>query len=92
MSAAAIEVENVSKLQWTLPGSRYLHFCLKPHIHMFESQAALHRHFGVCLYAVDSLRQLAMKFLEKEELSNYAFQVEFLKPLQVSGPLSCPQF
>ncbi|KAG6490245.1 hypothetical protein ZIOFF_051530 [Zingiber officinale] len=29
---------------------------------------------------MDSLRQLAMKFLEREELANYNFQNEFLKP------------
>eukprot|EP00698_Gefionella_okellyi_P024701 TRINITY_DN878_c0_g1_i2.p1 TRINITY_DN878_c0_g1~~TRINITY_DN878_c0_g1_i2.p1 ORF type:complete len:1588 (+),score=410.80 TRINITY_DN878_c0_g1_i2:68-4831(+) len=34
----------------------------------------------VAQYAIDSLRQLAMKFLEKEELANYQFQKEFLKP------------
>jgi len=33
-------------------------------------------------YSVDSLRQLATKFLEKEELLNYQFQREFLKPFQ----------
>jgi hypothetical protein len=29
----------------------------------------------VAMYAVDSLRQLAMKFLERDELANYTFQV-----------------
>eukprot|EP01119_Soliformovum_irregulare_P013394 TRINITY_DN3553_c0_g1_i7.p1 TRINITY_DN3553_c0_g1~~TRINITY_DN3553_c0_g1_i7.p1 ORF type:complete len:1701 (-),score=587.09 TRINITY_DN3553_c0_g1_i7:49-5151(-) len=37
----------------------------------------------LAMYAIDSLRQLAMKFLEKNELSNYQFQKEFLKPFEV---------
>lgn len=32
------------------------------------------------MYAVDSLRQLSTKFLEKGELLNFAFQRDFLKP------------
>ena len=32
------------------------------------------------LFAIDSLRQLALKFLSKPELENYHFQSEFLKP------------
>ena len=39
-----------------------------------------HENLSIALYAVDSLRQLAMKFLEKGELHNYQFQREFLKP------------
>lgn len=34
------------------------------------------------MYAIDSLKQLAMKFLEKNELANYHFQKEFLKPFE----------
>lgn len=37
----------------------------------------------VAMYAVDSLRQLAMKFLERDELANYNFQNDFLKPFVV---------
>lgn len=36
----------------------------------------------IAMYAVDSLKQLAMKFLEKNELTNYQFQKEFLKPFE----------
>ena len=36
----------------------------------------------VSMYAIDSLKQLAMKFLEKEELAHYHFQKEFLKPFE----------
>eukprot|EP00005_Dracoamoeba_jomungandri_P009246 CAMPEP_0174272842 /NCGR_PEP_ID=MMETSP0439-20130205/52542_1 /TAXON_ID=0 /ORGANISM="Stereomyxa ramosa, Strain Chinc5" /LENGTH=1663 /DNA_ID=CAMNT_0015363635 /DNA_START=248 /DNA_END=5239 /DNA_ORIENTATION=- len=42
-----------------------------------------HKNLSVSMYAIDSLRQLAMKFLEKEELSSYHFQKDFLKPFEV---------
>jgi len=42
-----------------------------------------HPNIRVCMYAIDSLRQLAMKFLEKDELSNYNFQADFLRPFEV---------
>jgi hypothetical protein len=35
------------------------------------------------MYALDSLRQLARKFLEKGELGNYQFQKDFLKPFEI---------
>lgn len=35
------------------------------------------------MYAVDSLRQLSMKFLERDELANYTFQNDFLKPFVI---------
>jgi hypothetical protein len=38
---------------------------------------------SVAIFAVDSLRQLAMKFLERDELANYTFQNEFLRPFVV---------
>eukprot|EP01117_Protostelium_nocturnum_P012512 TRINITY_DN4612_c0_g1_i4.p1 TRINITY_DN4612_c0_g1~~TRINITY_DN4612_c0_g1_i4.p1 ORF type:complete len:1640 (+),score=303.31 TRINITY_DN4612_c0_g1_i4:223-5142(+) len=37
----------------------------------------------ISVYAIDSLKQLAMKFLEKNELANYHFQKEFLKPFEL---------
>ncbi|KNE60799.1 hypothetical protein AMAG_06156 [Allomyces macrogynus ATCC 38327] len=36
----------------------------------------------VAYFALDSLRQLAMKFLEKDELPNFKFQREFLRPFE----------
>lgn len=33
-------------------------------------------------FAVDSLRQLSVKFLEKGELANYSFQKDFLRPFE----------
>jgi hypothetical protein len=35
------------------------------------------------LFAIDSLRQLAFKFLSKPELGNYHFQTEFMKPFSI---------
>lgn len=36
----------------------------------------------VAFFAIDSLRQLAMKFLEKGEFANFRFQKDFLKPFE----------
>ncbi|XP_063814964.1 brefeldin A-inhibited guanine nucleotide-exchange protein 2 isoform X2 [Pseudophryne corroboree] len=36
----------------------------------------------VAIFAVDSLRQLSMKFLEKDELANFRFQKDFLRPFE----------
>ena len=39
-----------------------------------------HKNLNVVIYAIDSLRQLADKFLEKEERKNFSYQKMFLKP------------
>eukprot|EP00179_Madagascaria_erythrocladioides_P004385 CAMPEP_0198322282 /NCGR_PEP_ID=MMETSP1450-20131203/10795_1 /TAXON_ID=753684 ORGANISM="Madagascaria erythrocladiodes, Strain CCMP3234" /NCGR_SAMPLE_ID=MMETSP1450 /ASSEMBLY_ACC=CAM_ASM_001115 /LENGTH=729 /DNA_ID=CAMNT_0044025891 /DNA_START=1 /DNA_END=2187 /DNA_ORIENTATION=+ len=49
----------------------------------FFAAAICHSSSNVAMYCIDSLRQLASKFLEKDELSNYAFQKTFLKPFEV---------
>jgi brefeldin A-inhibited guanine nucleotide-exchange protein len=41
-----------------------------------------HQNLNVALYAIDSLRQLADKFLLKEEFGHYHFQKDFLKPFE----------
>lgn len=46
-------------------------------------QVGCHANLSVAMYAVDSLRQLAMKFLERDELANYTFQNDFLRPFVV---------
>jgi len=46
-------------------------------------EVASHPNIKVCMFAIDSLRQLAMKFLEKDELSNYNFQADFLRPFSM---------
>ncbi|CAI2293890.1 unnamed protein product [Caenorhabditis sp. 36 PRJEB53466] len=38
---------------------------------------------GVAHFAVDALRQLSIKFLEKGELPNFRFQKDFLRPFEV---------
>lgn len=35
------------------------------------------------MYAIDSLRQLSMKYLERAELTNFTFQNDILKPFVV---------
>ena len=49
----------------------------------FFVHVGCHKNLQVAMYAVDSLRQLAMKFLERDELANYSFQTAFLTPLVV---------
>ncbi|KAJ3660967.1 hypothetical protein Zmor_005393 [Zophobas morio] len=36
----------------------------------------------ICFFAVDSLRQLSMKFIEKGEFPNFRFQKDFLRPFE----------
>lgn len=38
---------------------------------------------SIAIFAMDSLRQLSMKFLEREELTNYNFQNDFMKPFVI---------
>ena len=49
----------------------------------FFIEVGCHENLGIAMYAVDSLRQLAMKFLERDELANYTFQNDFLRPFVV---------
>lgn len=37
---------------------------------------------SIAMFAIDSLRQLSMKFMVKDELKNYQFQQKFLKPFE----------
>jgi brefeldin A-inhibited guanine nucleotide-exchange protein len=46
------------------------------------NQVGCHGNQNVANFAVDSLRQLSVKFLEKEEMSQFKFQREFLKPFE----------
>ena len=52
---------------------------MKDHI----STVGSNKNEQVAVYAIDSLRQLAKKFLEKEELNNYQFQKNFLEPFNI---------
>ncbi|KXS18026.1 hypothetical protein M427DRAFT_121684 [Gonapodya prolifera JEL478] len=42
-----------------------------------------HQNRNVALFAVDRLRQLALKFLDIEELPHFKFQKDFLRPFEV---------
>lgn len=44
---------------------------------------ALHSNPAVAMHAVDSVRQLSIQFLQREELGAFEFQRRFLKPLEV---------
>lgn len=49
----------------------------------FFVSVGLSENLSVAIFVMDSLRQLAMKFLEREELANYKFQNEFLTPFVI---------
>ena len=46
------------------------------------TRVGCHANQNIAMFAIDSLRQLAYKFLEKDELSNFNFQQEFLLPFE----------
>ncbi|KAL1760103.1 hypothetical protein FB107DRAFT_256845 [Schizophyllum commune] len=46
------------------------------------NQVCCHNNPHVGFFALDALRQLAMRFLEKEELPQFKFQKDFLKPFE----------
>ncbi|WVZ66373.1 hypothetical protein U9M48_015604 [Paspalum notatum var. saurae] len=45
--------------------------------------AGSHHEEKVAMYAIDSLRQLGMKYLERAELNNFTFQSDILKPFVI---------
>ncbi|KAA3463601.1 brefeldin A-inhibited guanine nucleotide-exchange protein 1-like [Gossypium australe] len=49
----------------------------------FFVSVGLSENLSVAIFVMDSLRQLAMKFLEREELANYNFQNQFLRPFVI---------
>lgn len=46
----------------------------------YFTDVGCHSNLQVSLHAIDSLRQLSMKFLEKDELANFQFQSQFFQP------------
>ncbi|ORY38126.1 Sec7-domain-containing protein [Rhizoclosmatium globosum] len=46
------------------------------------NQVAAHKNSQVSFFALDKLRQLAIKFLELDELQSFKFQRDFLKPFE----------
>jgi len=61
-------------------GDHFHSFYSAPHGYVF--QVCCHNNPHVGFFALDSLRQLAMRFLEKEELPHFKFQKDFLKPFE----------
>ena len=49
----------------------------------FFMSVGLSENLYVAIFVMDSLQQLAMKFLEREELANYNFHNEFLRPFVI---------
>ena len=54
---------------WAILGEHFYHVCCHPNP-------------AVSAFGLDSLRQLASKFFEKEELLHFTFQKDFLKPFE----------
>jgi brefeldin A-inhibited guanine nucleotide-exchange protein len=50
---------------------------------MHFTTVGVHENRALSMYAIDSLKQLSIKFLQKTELSNFNFQRLFLKPFEV---------
>ncbi|KAL7270795.1 guanine nucleotide exchange protein for ADP-robosylation factor [Rhizina undulata] len=46
------------------------------------NQVGCHSNTSVVFFALDSLRQLSMRFLEKQELPHFKFQKDFLRPFE----------
>ncbi|XP_044717472.1 sec7 domain-containing protein [Hirsutella rhossiliensis] len=47
------------------------------------NQVGCHNNMNIVFFALDSLRQLSMRFLEIEELAGFKFQKDFLKPFEL---------
>ncbi|PTB67370.1 guanine nucleotide exchange factor [Trichoderma citrinoviride] len=46
------------------------------------NQVGCHNNMNIVFFALDSLRQLSMRFMEIEELAGFKFQKDFLKPFE----------
>ena len=49
----------------------------------FFVEVGCHSNLQVAMYGIDRMRQLAMKLLERDELANFSFQTDFLRPFVV---------
>jgi brefeldin A-inhibited guanine nucleotide-exchange protein len=47
-----------------------------------DVQVGCHSNISVVFFALDSLRQLSMRFLEIDELPHFQFQKDFLRPFE----------
>lgn len=46
------------------------------------NKVGVHANATIAIFAIDSLRQLAVKFLERGELAHFHFQKDFLRPFE----------
>lgn len=53
---------------------------LGPHV----TRVACHLNSNIAYFALDKLRQLSIKFLDIDELANFKFQKDFLRPFEVA--------
>ncbi|KAJ3538200.1 hypothetical protein NM688_g6554 [Phlebia brevispora] len=53
-----------------------------PRLFSLQKLVCCHNNPHVAFFALDDLRQLAMRFLEKEELPHFKFQKDFLRPFE----------
>jgi len=49
----------------------------------YFGKVGVHHNKQICMFVVDSLKQLSVKFLKKEELASSDFQRMFLKPFEI---------
>lgn len=74
VEVASVNMNIRSRIVWTrIWGLMSRHFAV----------VGCHSNETVAMYAIDSLRQLSFKFLEKPELSDFSFQRLFLQPFLV---------
>lgn len=66
---------------WAVLGDHFNRVSLLPNRDADE-QVGCHSNMNVVVFALDSLRQLSMRFLEIDELPHFQFQKDFLKPFE----------
>jgi brefeldin A-inhibited guanine nucleotide-exchange protein len=74
---------------WAILGEHFNQVCspfssMKPALQILTCliKVGCHPNTHIVFFALDSLRQLAMQFLEKPELPHFKFQKDFLKPFE----------
>ena len=73
VEVASYNMETRTRLVWSQ---------LWRHLSNLFTEVGVHENPSVAMYAIDSLKQLGMKFLEKAELSHFNFQSIFLIPFE----------
>jgi Sec7-like guanine-nucleotide exchange factor len=70
---------------------RYVWSQMWHHLSAHFTNVCLSKNKKVAMFATDSLRQLAVKFLDRDELGNFNFQRDFLKPFDTIATQSRQQ-